>query len=367
MQTLRILIWFTVLGFSQQLMALSLERVSHDHYYIEPTKGSTVNVRFSLTQAAYVTLSWYDGRDWLIRRINSGQILPAGEHHLNWDGRDQQGRVVPAEAYRYTLRAYSEAGDSVEYDVSEYSGGKKLHASNVKWDPQTKKITYVLPTMSRVNVRIGLGNSGPLMTTLLNWVPRLSGRHTFFWDGKDREKVIELGRHPRRDILVQAFSLSDNTVLVGPEQQQSQLIRNIRWIKEKRKPKRTFKKNMFDHSQQAMTQRGDFPVLLVLPDKLRKTKDNIPVVSQRTPMRIDLEKKYWQQVLDQRIEIVLYLDGQYIEESEAGTLPQTWFLDLEGINPGVHYVTVNLRGYEGNFGARTIKVYVEAQKMSHHR
>lgn len=37
----------------------------------------------------------------------------------------------------------------------------------------------------------------------------------------------------------------------------------------------------------------------------------------------------------------------------------TWKWDSSKFNPGEHFVTLNIRGYEGNFGAATVKVLVE--------
>ncbi|MGB0995038.1 MAG: hypothetical protein ACPG2Z_05305 [Acidimicrobiales bacterium] len=44
---------------------------------------------------------------------------------MNWDGRDQAGRPVPAGAYHYTLVATTDSGDSVEHDLT---GRRRDHA-----------------------------------------------------------------------------------------------------------------------------------------------------------------------------------------------------------------------------------------------
>jgi hypothetical protein len=36
----------------------------------------------------------------------------------------------------------------------------------------------------------------------------------------------------------------------------------------------------------------------------------------------------------------------------------TWLWDTSTVNEGEHYVTTNVRGYEGNFGTATLKVWV---------
>ena len=54
-------------------------------------------------------------------------------------------------------------------------------------------------------------------------------------------------------------------------------------------------------------------------------------------------------------------DGIFVFENETGFLPMTWNWDSTSVNPGTHYLTANLRGYEGNFGIATLKVDVERE------
>ena len=49
-------------------------------------------------------------------------------------------------------------------------------------------------------------------------------------------------------------------------------------------------------------------------------------------------------------------------ENETGFLPMTWNWDTSNASPGIHYLTANLRGYEGNFGMATVKVRVVSRE-----
>lgn len=60
-----------------------------------------------------------------------------------------------------------------------------------------------------------------------------------------------------------------------------------------------------------------------------------------------------------RFEPVFFVDGQFAFENEVGFVPMTWNFDPRSLNEGEHYLTVNLRGYEGNFGIATLKVLVQ--------
>jgi hypothetical protein len=46
--------------------------------------------------------------------------------------------------------------------------------------------------------------------------------------------------------------------------------------------------------------------------------------------------------------------------AHEGVLPATWNVDSVKLSPGEHYLTVNLRGYDGAFGYGSLKVHVAA-------
>jgi hypothetical protein len=66
--------------------------------------GRSVAIGYALPKAAEASLSVYDATGKLVRELRHG-ATPAGEHQLNWDGRDGQGRLVPAGAYFCRLEA----------------------------------------------------------------------------------------------------------------------------------------------------------------------------------------------------------------------------------------------------------------------
>jgi len=55
-------------------------------------------LRFALAEPARIELTIYDARGRLLVRLATGE-LPAGEHSLDWDGRDAAGRALPSGQY----------------------------------------------------------------------------------------------------------------------------------------------------------------------------------------------------------------------------------------------------------------------------
>ena len=68
--------------------------------------GRSVAIGYALPKAAEVSLSVFDATGKLVTELRHGTTA-AGEYRLTWNGRDSQGRVVPAGAYFCRL----EAGD----------------------------------------------------------------------------------------------------------------------------------------------------------------------------------------------------------------------------------------------------------------
>lgn len=230
---------------------------------------------------------------------------------------------------------------------------------DIRWDPEQGKLRYVLTADAIVNVRLGIKNDGPLLRTLINWVPRQGGVQAENWDGKDEYGVLDLSRHPQLLIGIQAYSLSDNTLLVDPHETRNHVIENVTWGEMRREVKKQPQKRMYAHAQQSLETRGDFTIELKLPDNMSHNKEGVPIASGTVPVRLDIDDKDRARALTRRVETVFFLDGVFVFENETGFLPVTWNWDASNINPGIHYLTANLRGYEGNFGVATLKVYVK--------
>ena len=216
-----------------------------------------------------------------------------------------------------------------------------------------------MPAPGRVNIRVGLDQHGPLLRTVLDWVARDAGLHEEPWDGLDASGVLDLAEHPRLVIAWDGFGLSANSILVGPPADRVQLIADLPWGEERRTVKRRDKKRMHFHRQQPMEARADYAITLTLPDNLPTDAEGLPLVTGIVPFRLDVPDSERKRVLARRFEPVFFIDGTFVFENEVGFLPMTWRWDTAGINPGIHYITANLRGYEGNFGIATLKVRVQ--------
>ena len=340
---------------------LVLSQVRVDRALIVPEKGEAATVRFHLNETAGVTLSIFDGRDRQVFAKTVEDLAP-GEHDIAWPGTDQSGAAVPPEAYSYTLRAKNGGGEVV-YDLTDTTAGEPITAKEVRWDAQAKAVTYYLDKPARVNLRLGL-KDGPYLRTLVDWVPRTAGRHAEVWDGADASGVLQLQAHPSLTPVVNATALPANTLFVGPLPDRVRFAADAAQATLRARTAPTPRKRIFDRARQPLDTRGDITASLTLTGDYRKDAQGRWIVSGQVPLVVNVSDAERQRVLERRFESVFYIDGTYAHENELGYLPLTWVWDTTRINPGEHFITLNVRGYEGNFGAATLKVIVADRAAS---
>jgi hypothetical protein len=335
---------------------LTISDVQTDVRQFTPAKGEKVVVRFRVSRAAKVELRWFDPRELLVRRIASNGELAAGEGSLGWDGRDEASRVVPNEAYHFTLVATAADGATQEHDLTDLTGGDNATIANIKL-ADGRSIKYALTAWSRVNIRIGMRDGGPLLGSLVNWQVRAPGENSEAWNGMDASGVMNIAQSAALELTGMSFPLPQNAVIVGDPKSASGVITSMPWGETRRVRKQTPAKRMYAHSQQSYEERGDFVVDL---SGGKAAKGGTPtVIKGLTPVSVGVGERDLLRLSTQRFELVYFIDGQFIGENEIGFLPATWNVDAGRLTPGEHYLTVNVRGYDGTFGMGSRKIRVD--------
>jgi hypothetical protein len=341
--------------------ALQITHVHHRPEIFDPGAGERVAIRFRLSEAARVALHVYDGRDLRVRTVSSDGEDSAGDHTLQWDGRDDRGRPVPPEAYRYTLAARNAANESVEWDLSDQTGGEVLRGIQVTWDAEAGVVRYALPKPARVNLRVGLQAGGPLLRTLANWVVRPAGAQAEPWDGRDASGVLELADHPKLALTLQAYAFSANTILVGPPPEAIHLIGDLGPDATRRIPKRDVPPRRFSPVARPLGSLRDVALEIAAVNPASTNGNGKPVVAGPVAFRVDVAEAERARLLAERFEVGFFVDGRPVFENEVGFLPMTWTWDPTGANPGAHVITANLWGFQGTMGTASVRVVVESK------
>ncbi len=329
---------------------------AHTPEIFDPAKNESVTIHLRLSEAAPARVHIYDPRSIRVRTL--AVAAPAERSQVVWDGRDERGRRVPPEAYVYAVETTGAEGKPTLWDPTDEGDPELFAAEDIVWDPQSSQLRYRLPHTARIRIRIGLRNEGPLLRTLLDWVPRAAGDHVEAWDGTDANGVLDLAQHPALAFVTHAFPLSRSTILVGPPPRETILIEDPPEPRELRPAASPARKRMFDYAHQSIEDRRDFPIRLEPAADLERTPDGTPIVDGLTPVRLFVDPPYLERLQNERYEAVFFVDGQYAFENEVAFLPTTWSWDPRGLPDGRHYLSANIRGFEGHFGMTTIEFLV---------
>ena len=112
-----------------------------------PSRGETARLSYHLSQSAAVTVKVFDADFELVRVLAERAHREGGMSSEGWDGRDLDGKVVPNEAYLFTIEAEDPSGSKAVYDPVTFSGGEGFDISEAKFDRSAGTLTYVPDTV----------------------------------------------------------------------------------------------------------------------------------------------------------------------------------------------------------------------------
>lgn len=352
---MRYLLFIALLLSHTYVYALSIQHVSHSPKNASQANKAGVTVRFNLDSPASVALKIYDDRDYLIRTIKSSGQLEAGDNTLYWNIKDAFGEYVPDEAYHYTIEAKG-SGETVLYDVTDLLSNNKNSIRNLKWDRDKGEISYLLSDDSRINIRAGIADGGPLLTTVMNWLPRKRGLHIEKWNGYGKNGKFNISKIPRAEIFTDAYAFSSNSILVGEKVTAAKYVDKADSTDARKKKSKS--NVMLDQANKKAKDRADYTLVIELPDT-KIYKKNIPVYKGKVPVKLTVSKEDLIRMSRDRFEPILFVDGQYVSEIETGFFPITWQLDTSALTTGEHFITINVRGYDGQYGSTSKSIYIE--------
>jgi hypothetical protein len=337
--------------------ALEITGVRSSALLLEDFAKEPLQVLHRVSESVVSELRIYDARDRLVFNTVGVDKVADEDRELIWNGQDLAGAPVPPGEYRFTLAATNADGETAVYDMTDLSGGRSFSAKKTAWNPATKTVDYELLKPGRVDIRIGMAQNGPLLKTLVKSVPRMDGKHSESWDGLDQTGVLKLAENPRLQIGVAATTLSANTVIVAGSGSIPQFIEPMSWESPSRKEAisatdRRRRSTLPDIGAE------DVRVILNMP------ADNNKPISGKVSVGVDVADEDRAAIAERRFEAAFFVDGILVYENELGYVPMTWYWDTAGLNPGTHYLTVNLIGYEGNFGIDTRKVQIGATELT---
>jgi flagellar hook assembly protein FlgD len=184
-------------------------RVSPQRF--NPVKGEVTTISYDLSNEAISIIKIFDPERRLVRDLIPEDTGDPGLRSVIWDGRDLEGRIVPDEAYIFTIEITDYRGNFNYYDPTTFSGGEYFEPA-VEFKEQNRTVNYPLDRDARVRIRAGI-QGGPLLKAIANWSPRLAGNNEDNWDGMDESGTLMAVRQKKFKLTAEAVTLPENTIL----------------------------------------------------------------------------------------------------------------------------------------------------------
>lgn len=329
-----------------------------------PSLGEVFTIPVKIEQPGKIDVQLYSADRDLVRSLSSGEQEKAGIYEIHWDGKDDSGAVVPDEAYFpvVTVTNKSNNAGSIRLDPSSTSGGEEI---SVLPEITEGQISFRLPRPSRILARAGI-KSGPMMKSIVNWEVRGAGKNVLVWEGFDHDGIVNLydQEQHRLALLVTGYELPNHSILtIG-----NKLVTYGAWRKS-----RGWSSSMPDLSRVQLERKGHrisrhyyLPrsvdvapgITLDITDKLRLNKDGIPIVSGPISLKVGMHDDDRWAMQQSLYEVAFFVDYKFLSEEEQGYVPLTWRWNPTGLEPGTHIVTVNVSGFNGQVGVKSLKIEI---------
>jgi hypothetical protein len=275
-----------------------------------------------------------------------------------------EGRIVPDEAYIFTIEITDYRGNFNYYDPTTFSGGEYFEPA-VEFKEQNRTVNYPLDRDARVRIRAGI-QGGPLLKAIANWSPRLAGNNEDNWDGMDESGTLMAVRQKKFKLTAEAVTLPENTILTTGNERDT-YYGYLNEIHERpRKVDRPFYKSK---STLPGYQYGDIvdygiklKAYLKLPKPAKTNMGGLPILDGKVPLKIFLDEDIERFAIEQRYEILYFVDFNFVMEKEEGYSPSTWIWDTTSLPEGEHILTINIATLTGQFTSASLKAFIHKER-----
>jgi len=193
--------------------------VSLDRVQLNTAVGGTVSLTVTLRRAGTLDVLVVDRDGFPVRRLARDTKAPAAASRFTWDGRADDGRLVPDEAYSFRIEWRSGDQREIYFPANEPAHIQSIPVGG--YSRQTATLSYTLPVASRVHVQAGVAvknpksgvMEGPVMKTVVNRAPRAAGRIAEQWNGLDESGMLLIPELPDFVLAVAASPLPESSVI----------------------------------------------------------------------------------------------------------------------------------------------------------
>jgi hypothetical protein len=352
---------FLILGLSWLLCVSAqagriLQNVAVRPQMLDAAGGDAVQISWNQSLAAEMRVLICNLDGVVVRVLHDGVQGRAGVHQISWDGKDTLGRPCPNGAYVPIVKVRTRTMGYDVYNPTMLPWGERLTTRDISYDPDAGLLTYRLVQPVLCQMRIGEKDGGPCYRTLFGWQPRQAGSHTAAWDGMDTQGVVDLSGKEKLEIVLDAFSLPPNAIMIRNSDNSSHHFEDIPDRFPLHPPSA---EHLFLHALHARSACRDFAIGVDLGPS-NTGGDTPAVVSGILDLNVFIDDAAVPDFLmREKIEIYVYMDGRFVLEEPRKTLPARLTLDTARFSNGQHILTLNVRTNEDHIAVSSLKVMVK--------
>jgi len=321
-----------------------------------PALNKSATITYVVSIESKVTLNVHGPDGELVRTLLDNKIHQPGRHTIGWDGKDNDGVIVPDEVWVPVLRVVQTDNMTIVDDPRRYSGGEII--PDIRWTVRgNTELSFDVPFPARILIRTGI-NEGPMMRVLKRWEPVGAGKVVVRWDGYDAEGVEEFAVRDDKWFVVMAYQIPEFAFIsTGNRKVDYRAYRN-----DKSWPEPEIDLSQLQLQRDGIRLSRDYSlprsfhpgVSITLAETLPVSRTGLPVVDERVRFKINVPSEdRW--VLDSSFyETGFYINYQFQSEEEQGFVPMIWDFDASKLPPGRHIATVQLFGFGGFITSATM-------------
>ncbi len=292
----------------------------------------------------------YDSQDRLVAVVSSDRALnewTCGLDHLP---------PVAKGLYFFYIAASDEQNHLIALYPPVFNVGELVKVSDLKVEADKAVIRYGLPKASFVRIRVGI-DGGPYLDPILRWQVQLAGEQTIPWDGSAQSNLFR-NLNQRQDVRVIALAVAIPVNLLASQDSPivpvgvPGLLRPTR-LKGLSVPS---SKGMMPESSRLQ------PTCLV--DDYSLTLAVLQPEPQTVAFQVNCVPADEARLMNERFELMLFVDGVFIMEDEVSLLPFTYTMSTRGLADGNHLITVNIVDTHGVLGTISKMFNVKNQEPS---
>lgn len=312
-----------------------------------PSGNEQAQIQFRSERDGQAMVRIYDRRAYQVREFAVEHITANETVSVAWNGKDDLGRLVPNEAYFFTIEATDIQGNRAEYDPTT-DLKPRFAPMAVNYDSDQQKLSFTVDQDAVVDVRSGVSDGGPLLVKLVEWKPFLQGDYSIDWDGWDKAHTVRAASLPNHQLYSQIMPLPPNSMLaVGNPDGQNDIYSLIYPQNDlKRKSSTDFADKRYSQAD-ASPYKHLSPVFNFDFNDVLSTENDLPVLGDKGSITLRLQESLKQRVTETRYEILLFVDFKFVTEIEEGRSPAKMNIDMDNLSSGEHVLTVNLVTLQG--------------------